>query len=404
MKYEFPVIEHIDDVRPAIEGSNEFIIAERDWGYVVNYMVSMPDTFPEVKTAGGSAKMREEATRHKAIRRECRGLLFDKEGKILARRLHKFFNVNERDETQLHKLDFNQPHVILEKLDGSMITPMLMPEGNIRWGTKMGVTDVAMGAEEFVARHQNYEQLAQVCIASGVTPIFEWCSRKQRIVVDYPEDRLVLIAARETKTGKYYSYRWLQEYAEMFEVEVVKTYPGTPESMSHLIDETKGAEGIEGWIIRFDDGHMLKVKGEWYLTLHKTKEALSQEKNLIDLIVNDKIDDVMAFMLDEDRERVVSFQKLFWEGVAASVDTYERYFQAALASGLDRKMYAQQWMPTIKDNDPFAPPYVFARFDNKDPRELILNQIKRNIGTSTKLETVRHLWGDHKWNEDTNGE
>jgi len=397
MKYEFPVIEHLDDVRPAIAGSDEFIIAERDWGYVVNYMVSMTDTFPEVKTSGGSAKMRDEATRHKAIRRECRGLIFDKEGKILSRRLHKFFNINERDETQFHKIDFDQPHVILEKLDGSMITPILMPEGNIRWGTKMGVTDVAMGAEEFVARNQNYEQFARVCISSNITPIFEWCSRKQRIVVDYPEDRLVLIAARNTKTGKYYSYRWLQEYGEIFEVEVVNTYPGNPESMAHLMDETKGAEGIEGWIIRFDDGHMLKIKGEWYLKLHKTKEALSYEKSLIDLIVNEKIDDVKPFMMEEDREKVDDFQSNFWYGVNDSVEKYEKYFQTVSASGLDRKQFAQQWMPTIKDNDSFAPPYVFARFDNKDPRELILNQIKRNIGTSTKVETIRHLWGGYKW-------
>ena len=115
MRYQFPIIQHLDDVRPAIEGRDEFIIAERDWGYVVNYMVVMADTFPEVKTAGGSAAMREEATRHKAIRRECRGLLFHKDGTIMARRLHKFFNINERDETQFYEIDFDQPHVILEK-------------------------------------------------------------------------------------------------------------------------------------------------------------------------------------------------------------------------------------------------------------------------------------------------
>ena len=48
MFYQFPKIEHIDDVRPAIEGRDEFIIAERDWGFIVNYMVVMPDTFPPV--------------------------------------------------------------------------------------------------------------------------------------------------------------------------------------------------------------------------------------------------------------------------------------------------------------------------------------------------------------------
>ena len=165
MRYEFPEIRHLDDVRAAIEGRDEFIIAERNWGYVVNYLVKMTDTFPPV------------ATELDAIRRECRGMLFHKDGKIMARRLHKFFNVNERDETQMHTIDLNRPHVILEKLDGSMITPVVTDAG-IRWGTKMGITDVGMGAELFVAQHNNYDQLARECITRGMTPILEWCSRK----------------------------------------------------------------------------------------------------------------------------------------------------------------------------------------------------------------------------------
>ena len=196
MRYQFPTITHLDQVRPAIAGCDEFIIAERDWGYVVNYMVAMSDTFPFV------------FTEEDAIRRECRGLLFYKDGSIMARRLHKFFNVNERDETQFHAVKWSQPHVILEKLDGSMITPVIMPDGGIRWGTKMGITEVSMQAEEFVARHPQYEQFARMVMVNlGFTPIFEWTSRKQRIVIDYEEDNLVLIAVRDNVTGEYLPYK-----------------------------------------------------------------------------------------------------------------------------------------------------------------------------------------------------
>ena len=145
MKYDFPSITNLDEVRDVVKDLPEFIIAERDWGYAVNYLVSGPDTFPSVHTAGGSAAMRDAATRAKAIRRECRGLLFYPDGRIMSRRLHKFFNVNERDETQMHRIDLGQPHVILEKLDGSMITPVYTDHG-VRWGTKMGITEVSMQA------------------------------------------------------------------------------------------------------------------------------------------------------------------------------------------------------------------------------------------------------------------
>ena len=386
MRYQFPTITHLDQVRPAIAGCDEFIIAERDWGYVVNYMVAMSDTFPFV------------FTEEDAIRRECRGMLFHKDGSIMARRLHKFFNINERDETQFHAVKWSQPHVILEKLDGSMITPVIMPDGGIRWGTKMGITEVSMQAEEFVARHPQYEQFARWCEDKfGYTPIFEWCSRQQRIVVDYPEDRLVLIAARRKDSGVYASLQWLQEYGDMFDIEVIKTYSGSAQSMAHLMDETRDAEGIEGWIIRFDDGHMLKIKAADYLRKHKTKDAISLEKNIISLLVNEQMDDVKAFMLEDDRKRVEEFETDFFIGINQVVQSYDRYFDTVIAHGLDRKQYAIQWMPTIKAQDPFAAGIVFGKFDGRDTRTMVLDLIKRSTGSQTKIDEVRHLWGGFRW-------
>jgi len=51
--------------------------------------------------------------------------------------------------------------------------------------------------------NKKYQQFAKWCIENRLTPIFEWCSRKQRIVIDYPEDKLVLLAVRENMSGKY---------------------------------------------------------------------------------------------------------------------------------------------------------------------------------------------------------
>ena len=412
MNYEFPIIKHLDDVRPAIEGRDEFIIAERDWGYVVNYMVALSDTFPPVldneywcpgckmpvsETEGCGSQRCPEAVNLAAIRRECRGLLFHKDGTIMSRRLHKFFNVNERDETQFYEIDFNRPHVILEKLDGSMITPVVTDAGT-RWGTKMGITEVSLGAELFVAHNLKYTIFAEYVMSLGFTPIFEWCSRKQRIVIDYPEDRLVLLALRNNVSGEYKPYDFMSLLADQFNIDAVKTYVGNPMSMAHLMEETKDSEGIEGYIIRFDNGHMLKMKGEWYLRIHKTKDNLTHEKNVIDLLVNEKMDDVKAFMMDEDRKRVDEFEATFWDGFARQVESYDKYFGMVLASKLDRKEYALKWMPTIKDQDPFAAQIVFGKFDGKDTWAMMLDIVRKNTGTKTKIDTVRHLWGGAQWN------
>jgi RNA ligase len=194
MNYEFPEIRHISDVLPHIEGRPEFIVAEREGYTVINYVVVMADTFDMTgpDDLGG------------AIRREARGLIFGRDGNLMSRPFHKFFNVNERAETQTHEIDMSQPHVIMEKLDGSMVRPITI-NGYIRWASKMGITSVGMQAEEFVAKNTKYKNFACWCIKEGLTPIFEWTSPFNQIVLPYEEENLTLLAVRNNFTGEYLS-------------------------------------------------------------------------------------------------------------------------------------------------------------------------------------------------------
>jgi len=333
-----------------------------------------------------------------ALRRECRGLVFDQNGQIISRRLHKFFNVMEKLETQIENINFDCSHVILEKLDGSMITPIPI-DGNIRWGTKMGITDVSMNAEVFVVNNSGYIDFAEYCINIGVTPIFEWCSRKNRIVVDYPQDRLVLIAVRDNSTGKYSSYEEMVKYATDYNLDLVKVYPGNVNSLNHLMDETRGAEGIEGWVLRFDDGHMVKIKGEWYVKIHKNKDNLNYEKRLIDLIINNKVDDIKPFLLKEDKEKVENFEKDFWHGF----ESKRKELEIALGEytkSYDRKSFATEVAPNL---DVMIKSIMFACWDGKNSIEqMMLNTIQRNLSTQEKLNAVRVLWGDLKWEYSSN--
>jgi RNA ligase len=194
MHYAFPIIRTIEDVLPHIEGRPEFVVAEREGYTIVNYVVAMADTFDMTgpDDLGG------------AIRRECRGLIFDADGNLMSRPFHKFFNVNEREETQTHEIDMSKPHVIMEKVDGSMIRPILV-DGYIRWASKMGITSVGMQAEEFVAKNTKYKNFAFWCIKKGLTPIFEWTSPFNQIVLPYEEENLTLLAVRSNLTGDYLS-------------------------------------------------------------------------------------------------------------------------------------------------------------------------------------------------------
>lgn len=339
MKYDFPYIKHIDEVLPAIEGSPEFIVAEKDGYTVVNYVVSTEDTFPEVHTSGGSAKMRDEATRNKAIRRECRGLIFGKDGRVIARRYHKFFNVNERNETLIKKIDVSKPHYVLEKLDGSMITPIPV-DGGIRWGTKMGVTDIALPVEEFVMANQNYIRFAKECIERDYTPIFEWCSPKQRIVIDHGEDKLILTAIRCNHTGVYYDYDAMLKWAAAYNIPIVQVFDSQIDNLDSFINSLSKREDIEGVVIRFKDGHMVKIKTEWYVRIHKAKDLITREHDVCRQILENNIDDAKAFLPEEDQKRITDYEHALIEQIHWEVDKLHSYIHNLHVQKIARKDFA----------------------------------------------------------------
>jgi RNA ligase len=384
MKYKFPYITHLDQVRAAIAGKPEFIVAEKDGGYtVVNYMVSTDTTFPPV-TEGTDDRIKN------AILRECRGIIFDTlTGNILHRRLHKFFNVNEREETLIHNINFSEPHTILAKLDGSMITPV-MTDAGLRWGTKMGVTDVALPVEEFVVEHPDYSTFAKLMFTNGVTPIFEWCSRKQKIVVDYPEDSLVLIALRNTKTGTYWAPDCMRRAVSQFDIPVVKEYPGTVDSMQELIKSTESLVDAEGWVVRFESGHMIKIKGEWYVKLHKAKDRIRFEKNIIDLILNEGIDDIKAFLDSADRDRVESYVEKFWSGVFATAKELDELYNSFTA--LDQRDFAVNFV--LKQDKKYHR-FLFEMRKGNKAIDVIRNELMNNCSSATEVNTVRWI---HKAN------
>lgn len=385
LHYKFPTIKTIDDVKWAIADCAEIIIAERDGFDVVNYIVSTDTTFPNVS---GTETEKLQAS----IRRECRGLIFDKVGNIISRPFHKFFNVQEKEETQLLHLDLSKPHHILQKLDGSMVRPLYI---NNQWrlATKMGVTDVALQAEEFVKDKPNYIQFFLTCKEQNITPIFEWVSRKQRIVIDYPEDNLILTALRGIHGGNYIEYGGLSSIAKAYHIPVVEEYNGTVENMQHLLDHTAALEGEEGYVIRFHDGMMVKIKGSWYVQIHKAKDMINREKNIVSLIIDEKLDDVKPFLLQEDLDRLNKYEHDFWAGVTWSASSIDIIYNRCKDNIESKKDFAFK----VKEEDPMFHSILFKMYDGKLALECIIDAIKKNCSTQKKLDEYRCLfraiWG-----------
>lgn len=398
MFYPFPTSLGLDEVRQAIFSANTrlgrvcFIEADRGDHVIFNYVLAFNDTFPQPDLED------EAVNREYAILRECRGLVFDKAyGVVLSRRYHKFFNINEKSFTQSHLIDWTQPHVVLEKLDGSMIAPYPHAgrPGGVAWGTKMGATDVSLPVEDFVEKNPQYRTLFFELYERGFTPLFEWCSRKQKIVIDHKVDRLVLTGVRSIHSGEYASHAALLAFGLTYGVEVVKALPGTAENIEQFMADAYDVEGEEGYIIRFHNGHMLKIKGRWYCQIHRTKDNLTREKDVWKMILDDNLDDVKPFMDPDDRARVDAYLAEFESRIAERGAFLRLHVDVARAVGNDKKAFAA----SLKDVDPMERGLLFSIWDGNEPADCIRELLKKNYSTGTKIENVRRMLNGLRWDD-----
>lgn len=369
MTYHFPVISTINDVLPHIEDRPEIIVVEKDGYSVINYVISTPElwAFP-VSTLKGQ------------IIRECRGLIFDDEGYLMSRPFHKFFNVGEKEETLPNNLDFSWNRVY-EKLDGSMIRPIVV-NNTIRLATKMGITDTSIQCENWLQadaqRAENYYTYIRWCLSRGRTPIFEWVSRDNRIVVNYDESNLILTAVRDILTGVYQYYFEMVEFSNL--VPIVRRYDSL-ENISDFLAMAKAETGNEGYVIEFEDGHRVKVKTDEYSRLHKLKEHVQQPRHVVALILDEKIDDIKAGLDAVDLKKVEDLETDFWNSFQRRVDEIDAAWEKTQKQYSDKKDFAIN-----TDMEVSMRKFMFAKFSGKSTRDILTDLVLANIGGEKKYQ------------------
>ena len=409
MNYEFPIITNINDILPIIEGKDEFFVSEREFFTVINYRIQDSKTFPSLHKCNGcninldggdrcmSSKMipcrkkRDGISldREASVLRECRGIKFcSKTGNILSRPYQKFFNVQEKYETFLENIDFSKPHIVLEKLDGSMIHN-LCHDGKIEWLTKMGAEDFNNSVSEFVKNRKNYEDFVWHLHNQGYTIIFEWCSSsiEQRIVITHKEDNLILTAIRSNLSGKYMNYPEMVKLAKIYDIPIVPAvevdFINNPQGS---INEIRKWEGREGVVIRFDD-EMIKIKGDQYVSIHKNKDLISSEKAVAELIVNNGIDDVKPFLLPDDLETVNEYEDALVERIKILGESL--YNWITKYESLTRKDFAITYSINFK---PLMKAMIFHVWDNHSKEicnETVLSYFKKNCNNNKNFKVLK---------------
>lgn len=376
----FPVITHIDDVLPHVAGRADFVVAHRDGYIYVDYNFTQDDTF-----FGHGAE----------FRKECRGLKFYPDGRLMARPLGKFFNVSERPDTQPNILPWDEPHHVLTKRDGSMIHTAIV-DGKTRLMTRAGITEVALQTEDWLWNrsgiHERYDNFFTHMEECGFTPIFEYTSPKNRIVLKYEDTSLTLLAIRDKYTGEYVLYDRMCQLAAHYDVPCVDAWSVDTSNAGNFVKYVSSMTGIEGCVVRWSDGRMVKLKCEEYVAYHRAKDGLQHEKNVLSLVINNKDDDVISMLPPEDAERLKEYAMVVRASVVGLANRIEAFVDSHRQA--DRKVFATEHLHNLPR---LLHPIAWAVYDGRDALGALNSLILRHCGSQTDVEKVRDIIGV-RWN------
>lgn len=319
-----------------------------------------------------------EGTFDDAWLRECRGIVFNSSlGKVAARPLHKFFNVGEREETRVENLDWSKVVRVMDKRDGSMIHTVWTMNGLRLKSKKSFESDVAKAAEDWMHSQPglNVFKFCTRMQALNKTAIFEWTAPDARIVLFYPEAELRVLHVRDDVTGEYMHPEDLRKWAAEFGVSVVDEVDEffgefTLGQMKHefdvkkMLDAAKTREGVEGWIVQFENGDMVKVKTDWYLKRHRAMTFL-RERDIAQLVIDEGLDDMKSLLVGEGVD-ISEILKIEAE-VVRQINEVRSWVDGVIAKDgkMDRKEFAIQYQKSHNEYGWFG--LLMARFSGKEP-------------------------------------
>lgn len=342
---KFPVINHIDDLRPHVQDKKEIRFMEQPNGTTVAcYLFSDSNTFDSEMAL------------------ECRGITFDSVGRICSRPLHKFFNLGEKSWlTPDELLKRNDIAGIYEKLDGSMIATAWV-DGKLEWRSKKSFdSNVVRLAKQFLSLPENVDILrfAQICAEDGFTAIFELTHPEARIVVGQDEPRMRLLHIRHNETGGYANreLHYLWGVAQLHGVSMPPEYTGI--SIQGILSSLETMKDMEGYVIQFQNGDMVKIKCPWYVRLHRSITFL-RERDIARLALHEELDDVKGALREAgiDLQPVEEVETRLKGILTGIMDQVERMYSSG--AEMSRKDFAIQF----KEHPLFS--LAMLRFTGRD--------------------------------------
>lgn len=281
---------------------------------------------------------------------QCRGLILDAQGKIIARPFKKFFNLGEQENQTIPQEAFE----VYEKLDGSLgilywinDEPFIATRGSF-------TSDQAIKASEILKR--KYRHVTDR-LHKNKTYLFEIIYPENRIVVDYGQQKdLILLAIIDTETG-------IEQPLHDVGFPIVKKYDGINDIWSLSAIEEKNKEGF---VILFASGLRYKVKFKEYVRIHRIVTQVSNISIWDYLREGKSLDELIERVPDE----FFSWVKKINNELLQSFKTIEEKAKSEYKVLEDRKTTALYFQQCT------YPAVLFAMLTGKDYKKIIWKMLK----------------------------
>jgi len=159
-----------------------------------------------------------------------------------------------------------------------------------------------------------------------------------------------------------------------------------------LLEFTRDLENVEGFVVAFEDGHRIKIKADQYVRIHKTIDRITFDRNIVDLIINEEVDDIIPMLPTVQVDRIRDFETRFWEAFVATEDRLAVYQTGcALVYKNDRKRVALEFIPTLEHKADAS--FIFRMLDGHEVRDLMIDHIRKNISSNTRWDACAKWMG-----------
>ena len=301
-----------------------------------------------------------------------RGTIYNKDTfEVVGLSLPKFFNLNEHECTRFENLPFNEGFVAYEKMDGSLGC-LFRHKGQYRIATRGSFySEQSKKATEMLKKYDLSS------LKEDHTLLFEIIYPENQIVIPYGDrEELVLLAAFNYKKGKELAWEKVVKIAERCGFSLPKIYNHTFEQLLKLKDEIKWNES-EGWVLRFNNGLRVKVKGSDYLRIAKIKSQMSPLA-FWDAMVAGKADEYIVSIPEELRAEAEEIYGTLKKQVNTLRQKADSEAQKLNLIGLDinNKELTKQMASQIITRPDWMKGYLFGAMRGKASDDFFLKVIR----------------------------